>query len=156
MLGTSIRLTVLRANEPCFGRVDTGHLRWVVFTLAAFAHRRADKVGALVIEVDAVDLGAFDTPTRHGVPPGSYVRVRFTDDGVALSEREVAGLFQPDGESDRDPPGLGTLDRVVRAHGGRIDVMSRTGRGTRFVLHLPRLQGVELDAALEVSAQLPR
>ena len=34
--------------------------------------------------------------------------------------------------------GLGLAHRIISEHGGRIDVQSLVGAGTRFTIHLPR------------------
>lgn len=61
--------------------------------------------------------------------------------GIAEAVREV--LFEPfvtTRRGGREGAGLGLFlaDRLVTAHGGRIDVTSEPGKGARFVVHLPR------------------
>jgi signal transduction histidine kinase len=54
--------------------------------------------------------------------------------------------------------GLSLSYSIVRRHGGRIDVESEVGRGSRFTIHLPvrqqRTQVTETEAA-QVSAAVP-
>jgi signal transduction histidine kinase len=42
--------------------------------------------------------------------------------------------------------GLALVKAVVEAHGGRVDVESEAGRGSRFILTLPSGRGEESDA----------
>jgi CheY-like chemotaxis protein len=66
------------------------------------------------------------------------------DTGVGLSEEEVGRLFQPfytsDGSTTRESGaglGLAISRRLAEMLGGRIDVRSRPGEGSRFTLVLP-------------------
>jgi signal transduction histidine kinase len=81
--------------------------------------------------------------------------IRVHDRGAGISEDELARLFQPfhRAVSHDDVPGTGIglfmVRRIVEAHGGRIDVRSRLGVGSEFVVRLP------MDVATEVDPQRP-
>jgi signal transduction histidine kinase len=67
------------------------------------------------------------------------------NDGPAIPEELVRQLFQPmrrggSDAGDRRHLGLGLyiVDRIVTAHGGRIDVASSEHHGTTFTVRLPR------------------
>ena len=69
-----------------------------------------------------------------------YVR----DFGIGISEDDQRRLFEPfrrAGLSKDTVPGAGlglyVVQRLVHAHGGRIDVRSRPGEGAEFSVHLP-------------------
>jgi signal transduction histidine kinase len=71
------------------------------------------------------------------------VEVSFCDTGGGIPAADLARIFEPyrttKGSSGN---GLGLLicRRIVRAHGGEIDVESKEGVGTRFTVRLPRLE----------------
>lgn len=79
--------------------------------------------------------------------PG-WVVVDVVDQGIGISRREMAKLFQPFGRLDSalsagiEGTGLGLhLSRnLARSFGGDIEVQSRPGKGSTFTLRLPLMQ----------------
>lgn len=75
-------------------------------------------------------------------PAGDHVQVLFTDNGVGLSSAEAAHIFEPF-YTTKEPGqgtglGLATSQRIVQQHGGDIEVVSRPGQGSTFIVRLPR------------------
>ncbi|MBX7210977.1 MAG: PAS domain-containing protein [Verrucomicrobiaceae bacterium] len=70
------------------------------------------------------------------------VRVSFEDTGKGISPEQMGKLFQPFSTTRPTGTGLGLLivRRIVREHGGEIDVESREGKGTRISLWLPLVE----------------
>lgn len=67
------------------------------------------------------------------------VLVEIEDNGPGMDEETMSRIFQPYFTTKESGMGIGlTLSRkIVEAHGGRIDVYSRPGVGTRFAVFLP-------------------
>ncbi len=69
------------------------------------------------------------------------VLLSVTDDGEGIAPEHLSRLFEP--FFTTRPPGKGTglglaiAHRIVEQHGGRIEVQSERGRGSRFTLRLP-------------------
>jgi two-component system nitrogen regulation sensor histidine kinase NtrY len=66
--------------------------------------------------------------------------VEISDTGTGLTSEECERLFTPYYTSKEHGTGLGLaiVQSVVSDHGGRISVQSQAGRGTTFVIELPR------------------
>ncbi|MBZ5704399.1 MAG: HAMP domain-containing protein [Acidobacteriia bacterium] len=66
--------------------------------------------------------------------------VEISDTGTGLTPEECERLFTPYYTSKEHGTGLGLaiVQSVVSDHGGRISVQSQAGRGTTFVIELPR------------------
>lgn len=78
---------------------------------------------------------------------GRFVRVEVEDTGVGIPPEDVKRLFEEFARVHKahpvmkDVPGSGLglviVRRIAEAHGGRIDVKSRPGRGSTFAIELP-------------------
>jgi putative PEP-CTERM system histidine kinase len=105
-----------------------------------------DKIGSvfdnLVINaVEAMpDGGLLEIKAANSESPGQ-VAVSFTDAGVGMTKEFVSTrLFKP--FSSTKPHGLGIgmyqSREIIRAHRGRIEVISEPGKGTEFLIYLPK------------------
>ena len=96
---------------------------------------------------NAVQHGSSSSPihvTARG--EASDVVLSVANRGVAISEEQLARMFQgineqqTSQEGDRRHLGLGLyiVDKIVSAHGGKVEVQSTEEEGTVFSLRLPR------------------
>ncbi len=67
------------------------------------------------------------------------VWVSVTDTGCGIPDEHLKRIFEPFYTTKKKGSGLGLMivQRVVRAHNGRIELDSRAGRGTMFRIWLP-------------------
>jgi two-component system, sporulation sensor kinase E len=70
------------------------------------------------------------------------VRLSFEDQGKGISPEHLGNLFQPFFTTRKSGTGLGLLivRRIIREHGGEIELESREGEGTRVNLYLPLVE----------------
>ena len=69
-----------------------------------------------------------------------FVIVSFTDTGPGIPPENLGSLFEPYFTTKAEGTGLGLMivQRIVRDHGGEIEVRSEPNKGTTFTLFLPR------------------
>ncbi len=88
------------------------------------------------------DGGAIGVSVRRAA---GAVSIAVSDEGIGISEAAISGLFeafqQGDMSSTRTYGGVGlglfVANRLVKAHGGSIEVDSEEGVGSTFTVHLP-------------------
>lgn len=75
--------------------------------------------------------------TASGGADGTVITV--ADDGPGISPEHLTRIFDPFFTTKRKGTGLGlaTCHAIVTEHGGRIDVESEPGKGTKMVVRLP-------------------
>lgn len=75
---------------------------------------------------------------------GGRLQISITDTGQGIAETDLPHIFEPFFSTKPEGSGIGLalVYRVVEEHGGSIEVRSRVGEGTTFVLTLPAPDGV--------------
>lgn len=69
-----------------------------------------------------------------------FIAVAFHDSGPGIHMEKIGKIFEPYETTKEKGSGLGLMivQRIVRDHGGQIEVHSDPGKGTCFTLFLPR------------------
>ncbi len=90
--------------------------------------------------------GAQERPVKVGLHAGpDRVLITVEDYGEGIPEEDLPLIFEPFYRVDKSRHrgtggyglGLSLCRKIMQAHGGSIDVESRTGEGTRFLLRFP-------------------
>lgn len=118
--------TELRADLPMLP-LDANQMKQAFYNLIRNAIQAMPEGGTLTI---ASSFNDFE------------VRIAFEDTGKGISAENMGNLFQPFFTTRRTGTGLGLLivRRIVREHGGEIDIESREGHGTRVSIYLPLVE----------------
>src|SRR5205085_8198148 len=88
---------------------------------------------------------AFQTMTTGGIlrvrtdMDDRFVSVTFADTGGGISEVEMSRIFEPYFTTKAGGSGLGLLivRRIVREHGGEIELLNADGKGLSLTMKLP-------------------
>jgi PAS domain S-box-containing protein len=67
------------------------------------------------------------------------IQIKISDSGEGMPKEQLSRIFEPFYTTKTTGMGLGLaiVNRIVREHGGRIDVESEVGTGTTFTIRLP-------------------
>ncbi|HWZ88911.1 MAG TPA: ATP-binding protein, partial [Polyangiaceae bacterium] len=117
-------------------KVDVGQLEQVILNLALNARDAMPKGGVLTIATDNAE-----EPLR-GPEARPTVVLSVSDTGAGMDEATRQRAFEPffttKPQGKGTGLGLATVFGVVEQSGGRISLSSEVGRGSTFVIHLPR------------------
>lgn len=106
-------------------QADAGQLRQALVNLVKNGLEAVNGEGSVTVEAR---------------PAGKSAEFAVSDTGPGLTQEQRAALFTPGFTTKTHGSGLGLtiVDRIVSEHGGTIAVQSDEGRGTTFVIRLPR------------------
>ena len=86
-----------------------------------------------------------------------WVTLTFADTGVGISPETVKNIFNPFFTTKDRGTGLGLAitHKVITEHGGHIEVVSRVGEGSSFIVYLPACKReVSSDSSLTTVAYI--
>jgi len=135
------RIALVTKLDPAAGCVPVNHgqLGQVIMNLVVNARDAMPEGGTLTVETEAA---------------GPEVLLRVADTGIGMDTATRARLFEPYFTTKEPGKGMGlglsTVNDVVTQHRGRIEVTSDAGRGSTFLVYLPRVD--ETPAAMNGAA----
>jgi sigma-B regulation protein RsbU (phosphoserine phosphatase) len=120
----------LEAAGPCRGRWDPDRAAQVIENLVT----------------NALKYGRSGAPVTVLLTPSDHeIQLRVHNHGDPIPPEARSTIFEPGNRAASDDPtgrsvglGLFIVERIVAAHGGRVEVASSAGQGTTFTVHLPR------------------
>ena len=125
--GVALNLALPDAGPVIIG--DETKLTWAVSNLLSNALRYTPQGGSVRVEVEST---------------GGATRIAVSDTGPGIAPELRERIFErfaqiaDAGEIGSTGLGLAIVRDIVQAHGGRIHLESAVGKGSRFVLEIPR------------------
>jgi two-component system cell cycle sensor histidine kinase/response regulator CckA len=143
LVGENIEVRVLPASDLALTMVDPSQVAQILINLVVNARDAMPQGGLLTIETRNVELDAVTFGQQLEAPPGSYVMLAVTDNGVGIPPEHQARIFEPffttKGPGRGTGLGLATVYGVVAQSGGSISVYSEPGRGSTFCAYFRSL-----------------
>jgi signal transduction histidine kinase len=147
ILGENVRLELALAADAGVGagavRADRGQLEQVIMNLVVNARDAMPRGGVVTITTAEERVNDARSLELGAIRAGDYARVEVADTGTGMSEETLAQIFEPF-FTTKEPGrgtglGLATVYGIVKQLGGAVTVASTEGSGSRFTIHLPRL-----------------
>ncbi len=136
-----IRLRIDLSPSPLSALIDPAHIKQAVLNLMLNAVQAMDRAAPPTHPAPSAVPRELILRTSASQEPGHpSIRVHIIDTGPGMDTATQARLFQPYFTTKSGGTGLGlaTARRLIEAHEGRIDVHSEPGKGTEFVVVLPK------------------
>jgi len=124
-------------DEKLTGHWDFDQLSQVFVNIIANAIDASPKHTGVVISTEVIKGGA--NADDGGRVVTRRARVTIADEGSGMDSATVDRIFEPFFSTKKRGTGLGLaiVKQIVEQHDGTINVASRPGEGTRFVIELP-------------------
>ncbi len=111
--------------------VDPASLEDAILNLVINAIEAMEESGTVTVAIHRAES------SEHDEAEEAIIKV--SDTGRGISEEDLHRIFNPFFTTTKGGTGLGlpAVRRIVRVHGGRVEVASTLGQGTTFTIHLP-------------------
>ncbi len=129
--------------------VDATQIHQVLMNLFVNARDAMPNGGSLMASTENIVIDP-DYVARHGQPPvGAYILITIADTGIGMTSEMLGRIFDPFFTTKETGTGLGlsTVQGIVKAHGGVIEVESQIGQGACFKIYLPAVDSKEVEAS---------
>ena len=138
---------------------DPAQIQQVVTNLAVNARDVMPDGGELRLRLSRFTLKSGERPPVAEMPPGAWVVLSVSDTGMGIPPEHLPRIFDPfftTKEVGRGTGlGLAQVYGIVAQHEGFIDVKSRMGKGTTFIIYLPTLSAWEEMPEEKAPEELP-
>lgn len=135
--GQQISVELIAPTTPVFMLFDPAQIEDAVLSLLFNAIEAIDGDGAVVARLHA----PLDRNTPETEPDGTPYEVclEISDNGRGIPAADMPHIFSPFFTTNPYGTGLGlpAVRRIVRAHGGIVEVRSTVNRGSVFTIRLP-------------------
>ena len=134
-LGIDLKTSVMDRNQQL--TADYDRLDQVLSNLISNALRHTPRGGTVLIQAESI---------HHESPPANNaVRITVRDTGSGIPAEDLPFIFDRFWRGDRSRSerthsglGLAIAKQLIRAHGGTIAAQSVPGKGSSFVIELPK------------------
>jgi PAS domain S-box-containing protein len=145
MIGEQIKLRWVPAEDLWPVRVDPSQVDQIMANLCVNSRDAIKEAGIVTIETANFRADKEFCRKQAGISPGEYVKIIVTDDGHGMSPEVLQKLFEPFFTTKEIGKGTGlglaTVYGIVKQNNGLITVASEIGKGSSFVVFLPRFDG---------------
>lgn len=113
---------------------DTGQISQVIRNMVLNAREAMPDGGS-------IEISYHNCSTKPDIGPGRFMEIIINDHGVGISADLLLKIFDPYVSTKETGRGLGLsiCHSIIKKHGGRIEVQSKPGTGTKFSILLPAI-----------------
>ncbi len=158
LIGANIELELVHGQDLGPVKVDEGQMEQVLINLAVNARDAMGEAGGndatLTIQTDNFTNRKNKKLVSEELPPGHWTVIKVSDTGCGIPKKNLSRIFEPffttKDVGEGTGLGLATVYGIIRQTDGFLDVESKVGKGTTFIIYLPRVSQAEAEAEEDV------
>jgi len=145
LIGENIELVVELAGDLGLVKMDPAQVQQIILNLVLNARDAMPDGGRVTLSTTNCEGPSLNAPGRREEKQfcDSWVALAVSDTGCGMDPETRSRLFEPFFTTKKPGQGnglgLATVHRIVTHECGTIEVESEKGKGTRVVVHLPRV-----------------
>ena len=159
LVGNEITLRIDHGRDIWPVRADLGQLEQVIVNLCVNARDAMPDGGSIVIETENVPAGDMARFGRKELPLTDHVLIKVTDTGTGIDPDVIKKIFEPffttKDVGKGTGLGLSMVYGIIKQSGGFIYAESEVGKGTSFLILLPR-HVEEIASGPSIEPDMPR
>lgn len=142
LTGTHVKLEVIFGKDVWPVKTDLGQFEQVLVNLAVNARDAMPEGGTLTIRTSNVLEEEVEAYQFRGLTVQNYVLVEVEDEGTGIGPEVIEQIFEPffttKDVGKGTGLGLSMVYGIIKQSGGFIYCESEVGKGTKFLIFLPR------------------
>ena len=124
---------------------DAAQLHQAIMNLCTNAYHAMEETGGVLdISLNAIDVETHKISAYPGLQSGPYLHLSIRDTGHGMDKDTISRIFDPyfttKAKGQGTGLGLSIVNRIIKEHGGYINVYSELGEGSVFDIYLPRIK----------------
>jgi two-component system cell cycle sensor histidine kinase/response regulator CckA len=147
LIGENIELVSELADDLGLVKIDLAQSQQIILNLVLNARDAMPDGGRVTLSTRNCDGPIMERDARNQFCD-SWVSFVVCDTGCGMDAETLSRLYEPFFTTKKPGKGnglgLATVHRIVTQEGGRVEVESEPGRGTRVLVHLPRVEAKSL------------
>jgi PAS domain S-box-containing protein len=160
LIGEDIDLVWAPASDLWKVSLDPSQIDQILANLAVNARDAIAGTGTVSLHTQNVVLDEEQFANEPGFTGGEFVLLSVRDTGAGMHSEVLAHIFEPFFTTKEVGKGTGlglaTVYGVVKQNNGYVDVVSSPGKGTEFLIYLPRHKEEPVDEARASVASRPK
>ncbi|MEN8253976.1 MAG: ATP-binding protein [Verrucomicrobiota bacterium] len=160
LIGEKVQLLTRFTSETIYVKADPVQLGQILMNLAVNARDAMPNGGRITIRTDCQQVDHGECRKPDDFPAETYAMISVKDTGQGIDPEKIDQIFEPfftTKESGKGTGlGLSIIKTIVKQAGGFIDLTSKLGGGTTFMIYFP-LAELEKEAPVvkEAIAEAP-
>lgn len=141
LIGEKVTLSTKPYAEPVYVKADPVQMGQVLMNLAVNARDAMPNGGRISIKIDCREIAHGECKKPDKLAAGTYAEISVHDTGLGIDEETIDKIFEAffttKGSGKGTGLGLSIVKSIMKENDGFINVSSKLGSGTTFLIYLP-------------------